>query len=126
MNTEQLKAAISKLPKNALEWDSAILAEKLQAILSGVVENMPTKIEVKDSEIEHLSNDILDALRPGDQVIKVTGVQKHLYYVTYKGEGAGEGIVITCNFCGYSEAIAYDRTESGWAFNSKVTKTYGE
>ena len=81
-------------------------------------------IEVTD--IEALTNEQLDALQVGDKVVKVTGKQKHLYLVTYKGEGAGEGIVITCNFCGYSEAISYDRSGEGWVFNSKDVKTYGE
>lgn len=126
MNNEQLMQAINRLPKDALQWDSAVLAEKVKSILLGVVENMPVKIEVKDTEIESLSNDILDALRVGDFVIKVTGNMKHTYLVTYKGDGAGQGIVITCNYCGYSEAISYDRTESGWVFNSKDVKTYGD
>lgn len=81
-------------------------------------------IEVPD--IEALTAEQLDALNVGDKVVKVTGNQKHLYLVTYKGDGAGQGIVLTYNACGYGEAISYDRTESGWAFNSKDVKTYGE
>ena len=88
------------------------------------IANGPAPLEVTD--ITALTDEQLDALQCGDKVIKITGVQKHLYFVTYKGEGAGQGIVITCNFCGYSEAIAYDRTESGWAYNSTDVKTYGE
>ena len=125
MNTEQLIAAVNKLPKDATEWDSALLAQKIKPILLGLIDAIPTKVEVKDTEIESLSKDILDNLRVGDFVVKVTGNQKHSYIVTYKGDGAGEGLVLTYNACGYGEAIAYDRTESGWAFNSKEVKTYG-
>ena len=82
------------------------------------------QIEVTD--IEALTAEQLDGLDVGDKVVKVTGAQKHLYLVTYKGAGVGQGIVLTYNACGYGEAISYDRTESGWAFNSKDVKTYGE
>lgn len=124
MNKAQLLEAINKLPKNPIEWDTAILADKIKPILLALIDQVPSSIEVSD--IEALTKEQLDALRPGDQVIKITGKQKHTYFVTYKGEGAGEGIVLTYNACGYGEAISYDRTDSGWAFNSKDVKTYGD
>ena len=81
-------------------------------------------IEVTD--ITKLTTEQLDALHVGDKVVKVTGAQKHLYFVTYKGEGQGEGICLSYNAAGYGETVSYDRTESGWAFNSVDIKTYGE
>ena len=78
------------------------------------------------TDITALTDAQLDALKVGDAVAKVTGNQKHLYLVTYKGEGAGEGIVLTYNACGYGEAVAYDRTDSGWVYNSTDVKTYGD
>ena len=78
------------------------------------------------TDITGLTDAQLDALKVGDAVAKVTGKQKHLYLVTYKGEGAGEGIVLTYNACGYGEAVAYDRTDSGWQYNSTDVKTYGD
>lgn len=124
MNKAQLLEAINRLPKNPIEWDTAILADKIKPILLALIDQVPNSIEVTD--IEALTKEQLDALRPGDLVIKVTDNMKHTYFVTYKGEGEGQGIVLTYNACGYGEAISYDRTESGWAFNKKDVKTYGE
>lgn len=71
-------------------------------------------------DIEHLPNDVLDGLDCGDVVVKMTGVQKHLYFVTYKGEGADEGICMSYFACGYLETVSYDRNDDGtWTFNSK-------
>ena len=81
-------------------------------------------IEVPD--ITKLTDGQLDALEVGDKVVKVTGKQKHLYLVSYKGEGVGEGICLSYNAAGYGETVSYDRTESGWTYNSTDVKTYGE
>lgn len=78
------------------------------------------------TDIEALTKEQLDSLDVGDMVVKVTGKARHLYIVTYKGDGAGQGIVLTYNACGYGEAVAYDRTDSGWSFNSTDVKTYGD
>lgn len=61
----------------------------------------------------------------GDKVVKVTGKQKHLYFVTYKGEGEGEGICLSYNACGYGETVSYDRNGEDWVYNSTDVKTYG-
>ena len=121
MSKEQLKELIATKiagQGNAVDAGSA-LPEILSALLDSSV-----GIEVDD--IEKLTKEQLDALEVGDKVIKVTGKQKHLYLVTYKGEGAGEGIVLTYNACGYGEAISYDRSGDDWVFNSKDVKTYGD
>ena len=80
-------------------------------------------IEVAD--ITALTNEQLDALNVGDKVVKVTGTDKHLYLVTYKATTGG-GICLSYNAAGYGETVSYDRTESGWAYNSTDIKTYGE
>ena len=54
----------------------------LPEILSALAGAAP--IEVTD--ITKLTAEQLDALNVGDKVVKVTGVQKHLYLVSYKGE----------------------------------------
>ena len=74
---------------------------------------------VHTDDIEKLSKEVLDELECGDKVIKCTGVQKHCYIVSYKGDGAGEGICLSYFASGYLETISYDRTDNGWAFNSK-------
>ena len=78
----------------------------------------PTPAEIETNNITELTKAQLDSLKVGDVVAKITGNQKHLYLVSYKGEGAGEGICLTYVAAGYSETISYDRTESGWAYNS--------
>lgn len=95
------------------------LAEVLVSAIKGAI-----PVEVKD--ITDIDGAILDSLQVGDKVVKVTGKQKHLYLVTYKGEGAGEGICLSYNAAGYGETVSYDRTESGWQYNSTDVKTYGE
>lgn len=83
-------------------------------------------IRIEVSDITALTDEQLDALTPGSIVVKITGNQKHTYIVSYKGEGVGEGICISYNAAGYGETVSYDRTESGWAYNSTDVKTYGE
>lgn len=73
-------------------------------------------VEVDD--ITKLSSNALKNLSVGDKVVKVTGKQKHLYLVSYKGEGVGEGICLTYTACGYIETVSYDFTAEGWAYNS--------
>ena len=79
-------------------------------------------IEVAD--ITKLTAAQLDALNVGDKVVKVTGTEKHLYLVSYKAVTGG-GICLSYNAAGYGETVSYDRTESGWAYNSTDIKTYG-
>ena len=74
---------------------------------------------VETDDIEKLSSEVLDKLEVGDSVVKITGAQKHLYIVNYKGSGVGEGICMCYSATGYSETISYDFTSEGWAFNSK-------
>ena len=81
------------------------------------------QIEVTD--ITKLTAEQLDGLDVGDKVVKVTGTDKHLYLVTYKATTGG-GICLSYNAAGYGETVSYDRTESGWAYNSTDVKTYGE
>lgn len=73
-------------------------------------------VEVED--ITALTKEQLDALKPGDIVEKVTGSQKHTYIVSYKGDGAGEGICLTYCDAGYSETVSYDRSGDDWQYNS--------
>ena len=70
------------------------------------------------SNINNISKDILDELKAGDVVVKITGKQKHTYTVSYKGEGAGEGICLTYCAAGYIETVSYDRSGSNWVYNS--------
>ena len=84
-----------------------------------IVESILALVDsISVSDITALTADQLDALQPGDVVAKKTGNQYHTYTVSYKGEGSGEGICLTYVAAGYMETVSYDRTESGWAYNS--------
>ena len=120
----------------AKEAFKAAIAAKIQgqgnqidlsgALASALNELADAALPIEVSDITKLTDEQLDGLQVGGKVIKVTGNQKHLYFVTYKGEGAGEGICLSYNAAGYGETVSYDRTESGWAYNSTDVKTYGE
>lgn len=73
-------------------------------------------VEVDD--ITKLSSDALKNLNVGDKVVKVTGKQKHLYRVSYKGEGVSEGLCLTYADASRIETVSYDFTAEGWAYNS--------
>lgn len=87
-------------------------------LLAGVGAKSGSLRRYETSNILELDGSVLDALRCGDQVLKLTGNQRHLYTVTYKGEGVGEGICLTYFAAGLIETVSYDRTESGWVYNS--------
>ena len=84
---------------------------------------IPTMIFTE--KITEMTNAQLDALRPGDIVVKQTGTMSHTYVVSYKDAKNG-GICLSYNDSGYGETVSYDRTESGWEYNSTDVKTYGE
>lgn len=85
-----------------------------------------TKKTVTVSDITGMTKDQLDSLDVGDCVIKVTGNQRHLYLVTYKGDGENEGICLSYNASGYGETVSYDRSDGGWSYNSTDINTYGD
>lgn len=74
--------------------------------------------EVYVTDITGMTGAQLDSLNVGDKVIKKTGKQNHLYTVTYKGSGVGEGICITYQAAGLIETVSYDYTVDGWVYNS--------
>ena len=62
------------------------------------------------TDITKLTNRQCDALNVGDQVIKKTGNQKHLYTVTYKEEK--QGLCLTYMDAENVETVPYDYTGS--------------
>lgn len=75
------------------------------------------------SNIQSLSDDLLNSLRVGDVVQKKTGNQKHCYIVSYKEEK--HGICLTYTDCSCVETISYDYTDGHWVFNSKDVTPLG-
>lgn len=112
MTKEQIQALIDA--KIAGQGSAVDIGGALPAILSALA-GAAAPIEVAD--VSKLTEAQLDALNVGDKVVKVTGNQKHLYWVTYKATTGG-GLCLTYFDALNTETASYDRTESGWAFNS--------
>lgn len=112
MTKEQIQALIDA--KIAGQGSAVDIGGALPAILSALA-GAAAPIEVAD--VSKLTAAQLDALNVGDKVVKVTGEQKHLYWVTYKATTGG-GLCLTYFDALNTETASYDRTESGWAFNS--------
>ena len=94
-----------------------MIHEDLQ-VLCGAGGKFTSIRRVTATNITSIDGAVLDSLKCGDQVAKITGNQQHLYTVSYKGEGSGEGICLTYVAAGLIETVSYDRTDSGWVYNS--------
>ena len=112
MTKEQIQALIDA--KIAGQGSAVDIGGALPDILSALA-GAAAPIEVAD--VSKLTAAQLDALNVGDKVVKVTGNEKHLYWVTYKATTGG-GLCLTYFDALNTETASYDRTESGWAFNS--------
>lgn len=89
--------------------------------LAQLLARSPVVTEVTD--IKALSADLLEALRPGDIVVKVTGTDKHSYHVSYKG---ATGLCLTYADCENVETVAYEKTGDAWAWDSTDVTHIGE
>ena len=113
MTKEQALAMIAE--KIAGQGNQVDCGGALSQILNALVNGA---IAVEVSDITAIDGAILDSLNVGDKIAKVTGKQKHLYQVSYKGEGVGEGICLTYVDASVIETVSYDFTSEGWAYNS--------
>lgn len=113
MKKDELLALINA--KIAGQGSAIDIGGAMPIILSALAE-AAAPIEVED--ITALTKAQLDDLVVGARVVKITGAKKHLYTVTYKGDGLGEGICLTYIDALNSETVSYDRTADGWAYNS--------
>ena len=108
--------------------DAKIAGQGNQVDIGGALAEILTELNkgakpVEVADITAIDGEILDALQCGDKVAKITGVQRHLYTVSYKGEGVGEGICLTYVAAGLVETVSYDFTEDGWQYNSTDKST---
>lgn len=92
--------------------------------LADILTALAGAVPIEVTDITKLTNAQLDALAVGDKVVKITGAEKHLYLVSYKADEGG-GICLTYTDASRVETVSYDRTESGWAYNSTDTTTIG-
>lgn len=118
MSKEELQSLIELNIKG--QFNQIDMSGKLADILSALL-NGSVAVEVED--ITAIDGAVLDSLNCGDKVAKVTGKQKHLYSVSYKGEGVGEGICLTYVDAGLVETVSYDYTADGWVYNSTDKST---
>ena len=82
---------------------------------NGTMVYSPEPLVVTD--ITAIDDMYLDAILPGDPVIKQTGTAQHAYVVSYKDAENG-GLCLTYTDASTVETVSYDHTESGWAYNS--------
>ena len=111
MSKEQIEELLKKFATGDQIDGEGMLKEILVAVVGSSIPTEVTNITAIDPEV-------LDALQVGDKIAKVTGKQKHLYVVTYKGEGVGEGICLTYADAAGTETVSYDYTADGWVYNS--------
>lgn len=106
---------------------SAIAGQGNQVDLSGLLAEIPSSlVGVEVEDITAIPADVLDSLECGDIVVKKTGNQRHSYRVSYKGDGAGEGICLTYTDASVVETVSYDRTDESWAYNSTDKTPLGQ
>ena len=110
MTKDQIQALIDG--KIAGQGTNVDAGGALAAIL-GELAAAAAPIEVTD--ITKLTAEQLDGLNVGDKVVKVTGTQKHLYFVNYKDETTGE-LLLTYADWQNVEGVYYEKGESGWAY----------
>lgn len=75
------------------------------------------------SNIEALSGDVIEGLKVGDVVVKVTGTLKHSYRVSFKN---ATGMCLTYSDASNVETVAYDKTDDTWAFTDKTITNIGD
>lgn len=113
MNQQEMISLVNE--KIAGQFNQIDAGNALAPILSALIQSAaPTEVE----SITEIPGTVLDKLQCGDKIAKITGKQKHLYVVTYKGEGVGEGICLTYCAAGLIETVSYDYTADGWVYNS--------
>lgn len=111
MSKEQIEELLKKFATgDQIDGEGALKEILVQLVGSSV----PTEV----TNITAIDGEVLDSLQVGDKIVKVTGKQKHLYVVTYKGEGVGEGICLTYADAAGTETVSYDYTADGWVYNS--------
>lgn len=103
--------------------------KEIQEILSGIPEGqkllqlfalkseipVPVLSRIEVTDITALTANHLDALRNGDLVIKITGNQKHTYWVSYKDEVKGELSLVYVDHQN-AEEVYYEKVEGVWTY----------
>lgn len=99
----------------------AIQKSHLSQSVQNVLDAAPQKYEV--SNIKAIDGTILEALKVGDFIIKVSGNDKHSYRVSYKG---ATGVCLTYSDCENIETVAYEKANDVWAWDSTDITSIGD
>ena len=118
-----LRNLVGTLPQ---ETEATTVVGYITAEISAMATAMallPTVIEV--SNITALTAEQLNTLRPGDQVRKITGNEKHAYTVTYKNSVKGE---LSLSYVDHqnAEEVYYEKVENTWQYIVTDTTPIGE
>lgn len=103
--------------------------KEIQDVLSGIPEGQkllqifalkseipaPVLLRIETADITALTADQLDALRNGDLVVKITGNQKHTYWVSYKDSVKGELSLVYADHQNVEE-VYYEKVEGSWTY----------
>lgn len=108
MTKKEMNAALDAM----LEQGNQLRASELIPIVVALVCNA-TPIEVED--ITGLTADQLDALQPGNVVVKKTGNERRVYTVNFKDDVTGK-LLLTYADWQNVEGVYYEKGESGWAY----------
>lgn len=81
-----------------------------------LLDNKEIQGVVDVANITTIEDSVLNKLKVGDVVRKITNKQRHCYVVSYKEEE--HGICLSYFDAGYTETVSYDYTEGHWVYNS--------
>lgn len=82
------------------------------------------KVRIEVDDITSISSSALEMLDCGDEVIKITGNQKHHYRCSYKEHH--KGLCLTYVDASCVETVSYDYSEGAWVYNSTDVAHLGE
>lgn len=108
---KQIEKAVDSLSSGVAGQENKI------AELENKIAELEKSKSISVSDITGLTDAQLDALLPGNKVIKETGTASHVYTVSYKDAENG-GICLTYTDASVVETVSYDHAESGWVYNS--------
>lgn len=117
MTKKQIQDLIAK--KIAGQGTAIDAGSVFPAVLNAILDKA-TPLESDD--IENLTDEQLENMSAGDVVIKKDATGEHAYVCSYKGEG---GLCLTYADCENVETLAYEKDESGWAFDDKTVTHIG-
>lgn len=85
----------------------------LEEVIDGIVKGTAKREPVKS--ISAMTDAQIESLGCGDVVLKEDSTGQHAYIVSFRSK---TGICLTYTDCENVETVSYDKTDSGWVYNS--------